>query len=302
MGGVLMGIFTVGLGLAASYHWTIVWLVLVGFTGGLFVVPLNAWLQEKAGAMQKGRIMATNNFANMLGVILASGVLWVLHDLLHLSASRIMAAAGVVMVLSSVWAARLLALQTIVFILRCLAFLVFDVRIEGAENIPNEGGGLLVANHVSYADSVFVGLCTPRTVRFVIWKPIYDMPVARQIFDWLLAIPIDASSPKPTIRALRAARAEIGAGHLVAMFPEGSITRDGRLQKFERGFERIIAPGMPIVPIHIEGMWGHPLSCKGGGPMKSWEKLLRPRIVVRVGLPLDGSASPEELHDAVRLG
>lgn len=131
------------------------------------------------------------------------------------------------------------------------------------------------------------------------WKPIYDLPVARQIFDWLLAIPIDASSPKLVIRALRAAREQLEAGHLVVVFPEGSITRDGKLQQFERGFERIALPTLPIVPIHIHGLWGHPLSCKGGGIMKCFEKVWRPRVSIRVGEPLPGDATPEELHAAV---
>ncbi len=298
-GALLMGIATFGLGLSGTYNSALVWLLLVGFTGGLFVVPLNAWLQEKAPAKERGRILATNNFANMVGVILASGFLWLLHDLLGLKAAWIIAGTGVVMAGSSVLVAREIPLATIRFVLRSLAWIFFDVQIEGQQHIPPTGGGLLTANHISYADSIFVGMCTPRVVRFIIWKPIYDIPVAKQIFDWLLAIPIDASSPKPTIRALRLAKSEIEAGQLVAMFPEGQITRTGELQKFERGFERMAVPGTPIFPIHIEGLWGHPLSCKGGALLKSWDRVWRPTVRVKVGPPLDGSATPEELREAV---
>ncbi len=298
-GALLMGLATFGLGLSGTYNSALVWLLLVGFTGGLFVVPLNAWLQEKAPATERGRILATNNFANMVGVILASGFLWLLHDLLGLKAAWIIAGTGVVMAGSSVLVAREIPLATIRFVLRSLAWIFFDVQIEGQQHIPPTGGGLLTANHISYADSIFVGMCTPRVVRFIIWKPIYDIPVAKQIFDWLLAIPIDASSPKPTIRALRLAKSEIEAGQLVAMFPEGQITRTGDLQKFERGFERMAVPGTPIFPIHIEGLWGHPLSCKGGALLKSWDRVWRPTVRVKVGPPLDGSATPEELREAV---
>ena len=298
-GALLMGLATFGLGLSGTYNSALVWLLLVGFTGGLFVVPLNAWLQEKAPATERGRILATNNFANMVGVILASGFLWLLHDLLGLKAAWIIAGTGVVMAGSSILVAREIPLATIRFVLRSLAWIFFDVQIEGQQHIPPTGGGLLTANHISYADSIFVGMCTPRVVRFIIWKPIYDIPVAKQIFDWLLAIPIDASSPKPTIRALRLAKSEIEAGQLVAMFPEGQITRTGDLQTFERGFERMAVPGTPIFPIHIEGLWGHPLSCKGGALLKSWDRVWRPTVRVKVGPPLDGSATPEELREAV---
>jgi 1-acyl-sn-glycerol-3-phosphate acyltransferase len=145
-----------------------------------------------------------------------------------------------------------------------------------------------------------VGLCTDRIPRFIIWKPIYDIPIAKNIFDVLLAIPIDASSPKPTIRALRTAKEEIEKGTLIALFPEGQITRSGHLEKFERGYERIVADtGVPIIPIHIGGMWGHPLSCKGGALGKSKDKLFRPKVRIRVGRPLPTDATPEELRAAI---
>ena len=299
MGGLLMGLATVGLGLSTAHETAMFWLLFVGVAGGLFVVPLNAWLQEKSAVREKGRIMATNNFANMVGVILASACLWLFHDLLGIKAGWIIAGTGVLMAVSSVFVAREMPLFAVRFVLRVLSWIFFDVRLEGGEHIPKTGGGLLASNHISYADSVFVGLCTPRVVRFVMWKPIYDIPVANTVFDWLEAIPIDASSPKPTIRALRAARSVVESGQLVAMFPEGSITRDGEMQKFERGFERMAVPGLPIFPIHIEGLWGHPLSCKGGALMKSWEKVWRPVVRIRVGPPLDGSATPDELREAV---
>ena len=74
VGALLMGVFSVFFGLTTGYVPALVWLAGVGFAGGLFAVPLNAFLQEHADAKEKGRIMATNNFVNMVGVILASGV------------------------------------------------------------------------------------------------------------------------------------------------------------------------------------------------------------------------------------
>lgn len=60
------------------------------------------------------------------------------------------------------------------FFLWCVGNALFRIRVEGAENIPKTGGGLLASNHISYADSVLVGMPTPRIVRFVIWQPIYE--------------------------------------------------------------------------------------------------------------------------------
>jgi 1-acyl-sn-glycerol-3-phosphate acyltransferase len=193
-----------------------------------------------------------------------------------------------------------LATRVCRFILWCVATVLFRIRIEGAENIPQAGAALLVSNHISYADAVLVGYATPRIVRFLMWKPIYEARFFSYFFRVMRAIPIDAGSPKTTLRALRAARTELVAGELVAIFPEGNITMDGDLHAFERGFERILdGTGAPIIPMHVSGLYGHPLSYRGGGLFKSWQKLWRPVATVRIGPPVQRNLSPEELRQLV---
>jgi 1-acyl-sn-glycerol-3-phosphate acyltransferase len=186
------------------------------------------------------------------------------------------------------------------FVLWCAATALFRIRVQGAENIPRTGGALLICNHVSYADAVLVGYTTPRVVRFLMWQPIYEAPLFTPFFRVLRAIPIDAASPKATIRALRAAHAELAAGELVAIFPEGSISRTGDVGAFERGFERILGgTDAPVIPMHISGLYGHPLSCRGGGVFRSWQKLWRPEVTVRIGPPVYQRLSPAQLRQIV---
>jgi acyl-[acyl-carrier-protein]-phospholipid O-acyltransferase/long-chain-fatty-acid--[acyl-carrier-protein] ligase len=195
---------------------------------------------------------------------------------------------------------RLMAIHLVRFVLWCAATLLFRIRVEGAENIPRSGAALLVSNHVSYADAVLVGYTTPRIVRFLMWQPIYEAPVFNYFFRVLRAIPIDAASPKATVRALRAAHAELAGGELVAIFPEGLISRNGELGTFERGFERILdGTDAPVIPMHLSGLYGHPLSCRGGGPFKSWQKLWRPEVTVKIGQPVYQRLSPAQLRQIV---
>ncbi len=195
---------------------------------------------------------------------------------------------------------RLIATRIVRFVLWCAATLLFRIRVEGADNIPRAGGALLVSNHISYADAVLVGYTTPRVVRFLMWRPIYEVPLFNYFFRVLRAIPIDAASPKATVRALRAAHAELAAGELVAIFPEGSISRNGEIGPFERGFERILHSGeAPVIPMHVSGLYGHPLSCCGGGPFRSWRKLWRPEVTVRIGPPVHQRVSPAQLRQLV---
>jgi 1-acyl-sn-glycerol-3-phosphate acyltransferase len=193
-----------------------------------------------------------------------------------------------------------MAYRLVRFVLWCAANLLFRIRVEGAEYIPKTGAGLLVSNHISYADSVLVGYTTPRIVRFLMWRPIYEVPLFNYFFRVLRAIPIDNGSPKVAIRALRAARVELVKGELVAIFPEGSISRDGEIGPFERGFERILeGTGAPVIPMHVGGLYGHPLSCSGGGPFRSWRKLWRPKVTVRIGAPVQEGLSAARLRQMV---
>jgi acyl-[acyl-carrier-protein]-phospholipid O-acyltransferase/long-chain-fatty-acid--[acyl-carrier-protein] ligase len=195
---------------------------------------------------------------------------------------------------------RTVSTRIVRFILWCAANLLFRIRVCGAENIPQAGPALLVSNHISYADAVMVGYPTPRIVRFLMWQPIYQAPVFNYFFRVLKAIPIDARSPKATVRALRAARQELAAGEIVAIFPEGFISKDGEVGPFERGFERILdGQNTPVIPMHVRGLYGHPLSVRGGAPFKSWQKLWRPQVTVRIGPPVAAGISPEELRQVV---
>jgi 1-acyl-sn-glycerol-3-phosphate acyltransferase len=193
-----------------------------------------------------------------------------------------------------------MTLRLVRFVLRCTVAVLFRIRVEGAENIPETGGALIVSNHVSYADAVLVGGTTSRVVRFLMWRPIYEAPLFNYFFRLLRAIPIDAASPKGTVRALQAARAELENRGLVAIFPEGFISRDGNIGPFQRGFERILdGITVPVIPMHVSGLFGHPLSCSGGGAFKSWHRLWRPEVTVRIGQPVYQRLSPAELRQIV---
>jgi acyl-[acyl-carrier-protein]-phospholipid O-acyltransferase/long-chain-fatty-acid--[acyl-carrier-protein] ligase len=300
VGSFVMGLCAVFLGLTGNYSWALGWLVGLGFGAGLFAVPLNAWLQERAGAKEKGRIIATNNFANMVGVIAASGLLSLLHDQLHWNAGRIILAAGAVMFAASFLIVAAMPLASFRFVMRCFLNLCFRVNVEGDHHIPQEGPALLVANHVCYVDALFVGLASPRTARFMMRRIFYDMPVGRHFFRMLRAIPVETNTPRAITIALRDAHQHLAGGDMLAIFPEGHITLDGEIKEFKRGYERMVRGlEVPIIPIGIAGVYGHPLSCKNGDAFRSWEKLWRPRITVRVGVPLTEAITPEDLRRRV---
>ncbi len=293
-GAALLGLASLLLGFAHSFASSILWLGIAGFAGGLFIVPLNAFLQERAEPEEKGRLLATNNFLNMIGVVLASGSLYLFHDLLRWTPSEILAALGVVTLAATVYIAWLVPAPLIRLILWTFANLFFKIRIIGAENIPKKGGALIVSNHASYADAILVGCATPRFIRFLMWQPLYESKWLNPFCRMLYAIPIPTHS-KESLRALRNARTELEKGMLVGIFPEGEITRTSHVKPFERGVD-VVTRGMdrstPVIPVYLDGLWGHALSLKGGRPFSSRLKL-RHEVTVYVGEPITGDIGSE---------
>ncbi|MBI2688505.1 MAG: MFS transporter [Acidobacteria bacterium] len=302
--GIVMGLAVSAIGFARTETAAFVWLVLAGFFGGMFIVPLNTFLQDEADPAEKGRILATNNFANMLGVILASGVLWLLHDKLHWSGEHIFLALGIFTAAASIYILiRHMLRQTVRFICWSTLHTLFRLEVKGGHNIPAKGGGVVVGNHVSYADAFLIGSATPRFARWILWKTLYDIKFLTPIFRLLHAVPIDLSRPRDAVATLVHCRAEVEAGELAGIFPEGQITRTGHLLPFKRGYERIAesksGAQYPIIPAWIEGMWGHPLSMKGGKLGASWERWFRPKVKVIIGQPVVGPIPPEALRAKV---
>jgi acyl-[acyl-carrier-protein]-phospholipid O-acyltransferase/long-chain-fatty-acid--[acyl-carrier-protein] ligase len=298
-GAALLGLAAILLGFAHTFASSLIWLAVAGFAGGLFIVPLNSFLQEHAEPEEKGRLLATNNFLNMIGVVLASGSLYLFHDILGWTPSHILAALGVLTLVATAYIAWLVPAPLVRLLLWTIAHVLFKIRIVGADNIPKKGSALIVSNHVSYADAILVGCATPRFIRFLMWQPLYESKWLNPFCRLLYAIPIPTHS-KESLRALRNARTELEKGSLVCIFPEGEITRTSHVKPFERGVD-VITRGIdstPVIPVYLDGLWGHAFSLKGGRPFASRLKL-RHEVTVYVGNPITGDVSSAHLHQRV---
>src|SRR6185503_9790033 len=104
LGGILMCVMSIALYAArGSYIASAVALAGMGIASGLFIVPLNAFLQQRAGDKEKGRIIGTNNIYNTVGLLLASGALWLLHDRLNVSPEHLILAFSFVTLLVTIY-------------------------------------------------------------------------------------------------------------------------------------------------------------------------------------------------------
>ena len=181
-----------------------------------------------------------------------------------------------------------------------LVHTVYSIRVRGLEHLP-EAGALLVANHLSFADALFVGAAIPRPVSFLMQSSSFKTPLIGSFARLMYAIPIaseDTAEAKAVSLRLAAERARSGA--LVCIFPEGGIARHGTLLPFKRGMERIAREaGVPIVPIALDRVWGSIFSFSGGRAFWKVPERLPYPIDVGIAAPLACDTEAWRARDAL---
>jgi len=246
--------------LQAPGNWRIALdLTVIGIFAGFYIVPLFALVQSRAERSQLSRIIAGNNILNALFMVVASVLAGVLLNVAKLSIPQLFLAAALLNAVVAVYIYTLVPEFLLRFVDWILINTLYRIRKEGLENIPEDGPAILVCNHVSFMDPLIILGSIRRPVRFVMYYKIYNLPLMRPLFRAAKAIPIAGQKEDPQIldRAFDEIDRELAAGHLVCVFPEGGITRDGTIQPFRPGVERALARRpVPVVPMALRGLWG----------------------------------------------
>jgi acyl-[acyl-carrier-protein]-phospholipid O-acyltransferase/long-chain-fatty-acid--[acyl-carrier-protein] ligase len=127
----------------------------------------------------------------------------------------------------------------------------------------------------------------------------YERKALRWLFRLMQAIPIAGGPEAPA--ALAQARQALQEGHVVCIFAEGAVSRTGDLLPFKRGFERIIEGlEVPVIPVHLDRLWGSIFSFQGGRFFWKWPKQLPYPVTVSFAAPLPATTTAPQVQRVVQ--
>ncbi|MFI2647632.1 MULTISPECIES: 1-acyl-sn-glycerol-3-phosphate acyltransferase [Micromonospora] len=165
--------------------------------------------------------------------------------------------------------------------------LAFRPHVEGLEHIPATGGAIFAGNHLSVADELLLGTVVPRHLAFWAKSEYFKGTGVKGAFSKFVltglgAIPVERAGGRAALSAFDAAIPVLKAGDLVAVYPEGTRSPDGRLYRGRTGAARLaVAAGVPIIPVGVTGTdKAQPIGTRVPRPGRAV-------ITIRFGKPLD---------------
>ncbi len=230
----------------------------IGLFGGLYIVPLFSLIQQRSDPKHLSRIIAGNNIFNALFMVL-SAIAAILILGAGVSIAELLLAVAVLNAVVGLYIYSLVPEFFMRFIIWILIHSVYHVRKQGLNNVPEQGAALIVCNHVSYVDALIIAACVRRPIRFVVYYKIYNLPLLNFVFRTAGAIPIAGKHENAELMESAFIEIEnaLNNADLVCVFPEGKLTRNGLMNKFRPGVERILQKtDVPVIPMALSGLWG----------------------------------------------
>jgi acyl-[acyl-carrier-protein]-phospholipid O-acyltransferase/long-chain-fatty-acid--[acyl-carrier-protein] ligase len=300
-GVLLLAVGSLGLAVCQTTWLVYTMIVMMGIGAGLYIVPINTFIQLRAERQMLGRIIAASNSLGWIGVAIASGIVGCFGGWLGVPAAKLFIVLGCIALI--VFGVSLYYLREYVlrFVLSIPIRLAYRIRVYGEENLPIDGGALLVANHLSWVDGLVISAVQHRRIRFLVDRPIYESKPMHYFFRFIKAIPISATDgPRHLVESLQKARHAIEQGYVVCIFAEGTLTRTGHLGAFRSGLEKIAkTTDCPIIPVYLGGLWDSVFSYRYGKLLSRFPKPLPYPITVHFGQPMPADSTARQIRQAV---
>jgi 1-acyl-sn-glycerol-3-phosphate acyltransferase len=280
-----------------NFYRIIIDLLGLSIFAGFFTVPLYTFIQKNAPKGERSRVIAGLNILNAMFMVCSAVLLTIFYQI-GLTMPEIFGIWAVLNLFVSIYIYYLLPEFMLRFIAMIVSRLTYRVKVNGHDFIPDEGACILTCNHVSFADWLIVAAGIKRPVRFVMYYKFMKIPLIRFLFRDAKVIPIAGKNEDPEIlrKAMEEIEAGLKAGDILCLFPEGGITKDGNLDGFRPGIDKMLERvQVPVIPMTLNGLWGSFLSRKYGGKALSKPAVLLKSFLRKVSLDIYEPWDPSQV-------
>jgi 1-acyl-sn-glycerol-3-phosphate acyltransferase len=278
-------------------------LMMIGIFGGLYIVPLYSMIQIRTRPEIRARVIAANNIMNALLMVASSLVAALMIGLLKLSIPQFFLFLVILNLIVACYIYSMVPEFVIRFMMWVLSKIMYRVKRYNLDVVPEEGAVVLICNHVTFVDTLFIAGSIQRNIRFVMDRAFFKIPVLNYIFRKGRVILIASKKEYPDVyeKAFEEISLALRNGEPVCIFPEGKLTLDGNMDIFKSGIEKILARDpVTIIPLALRGLWGSFFSRKKGSALSRWTRGFRSRVEVIAGDPVaPQGVTAEYLHDLV---
>jgi acyl-[acyl-carrier-protein]-phospholipid O-acyltransferase / long-chain-fatty-acid--[acyl-carrier-protein] ligase len=275
----------------ASSHLTftavLVRLALLGFFGGFFAVPVNALIQHRPEIEHRGAVLATAGVVSFIGIALSGVAYYLLAGVLRLGPATVFLVGSGLTLAATIFAVVLLPDSLLRLVLWMATHSLYRIRIEGRANIPERGGALFVANHMSFVDALLLSASTDRQIRFLMDRDIDENPAVHPFARVLRAIP--TSPPQRAGEApdsLREAANAIRSGEVVCISAAGELAPTRQMPPLEE-IKRELLQGIdaPVVHVNLSGVSRDIFQIEDGRAIWKFPRRILSPVTVSFGVP-----------------
>ena len=285
IGGIVMIIGSICLAcVPLDSIWFKLWISFTGMGAAMFLVPLNAYLQDNCAEEKRGKVLAGSNLLDAITGAVGVG-LFIGLNALDVGIPTQFIILAVLCAIVTVYATRILPQHFVRFTVLTFLRVIYKQKVLNAERLPSEGGVLIVPNHVTYLDAFMLTACSTRPIRFLMFDSYFKKAgLVRFFIKFFDTVPISETRAKDAIQKAADAVAE---GGVVCIFPEGQLTRSGCMNELKRGFEMIARKAKcPVVPVYMDGLWGSIFSFERGKFIYKWPYHLQYGVTIAWGEPM----------------
>ncbi len=266
-----------------------------GFFAGIIMVPLNSLIQFFTPKEELGTVLAGSNFMQNIFMFLFL-VLTAIFGYMNISATLLFYLVAIVAFGGVIYTLASMPQSLARYIVRTIVQIRYRIDVYGIENLESQRGILLLGNHISFLDWAILQIAYSRQIRFVVEREYYNKWFLKPFLKFAKTIPISSRASKGALEEVTKA---LNNGQIVALFPEGHISRNGHLDTFKNGFERatakVDAKSAVIVPFYLRGLWEDNFSYAS----TKLKNTKRKDISVNFGKPMSIHSKANEVKKAV---